>query len=88
MSTEIAQWFAGLTPEQQQTWLDAWENGGITAELVDTLPAEKRPNKAGAWVYWVHGGWVSAPETFSTEWIMRDELRDFLDAEYGRRLDQ
>jgi hypothetical protein len=88
MGTEIARWYAALTPEQQQAWLDAWENGGITAELVETLPAERRPVKIGEWVQWVHVGWVAAPETFSSEWLMRDELREFLDAEYGRRQDQ
>jgi len=83
---ELRGWFVGLRDSQQQAWLDDLKNAVVAADLIDTLPPERRLGRSGAWVK-LHSqaDWTSERDTTSTYLEMTRELREFLQAEDRRR---
>lgn len=80
-------WFDDLPSPEKDAWLDAWEDqGDVPAQLLDTLPADRRPGSPGqavalwSWSWWVVAGKMSGPN-----YRMTDDLRAFL-GERHRRL--
>lgn len=81
-TSEIAEWFTGLTDDQRHAWLATRE---ITTEMVGTLPAAHRPTRAGEWVYQTLSQVSSDMGTARVSCRAGGELKAFLDAEVARR---
>jgi hypothetical protein len=88
MSTEQEQvraWFSSLPPQDRADWLEVRQTGaGLIPTLLQTLPGERRPGCAGAWVLGpVDPSWLTN-QTRNPAYVLAEEFGHFLAAEYDR----
>lgn len=86
MNTEaIGDWFMTLPPQDRVDWLEVSQTGvGLGPALLRTLPDERRPGHAEAWVFGpVYADWLNAPVP-PPAYILAQTLGEFLTAEYSR----
>ncbi len=85
---QIRDWFATLPPQARVDWLEVGQTGaGLTPGLLTTLPVERRPGHADAWVLGpVYSKWLVTVAD-SPAYALSELFGEFLAAEYSRWYD-